>query len=122
MGALRKTYGRKLLVLLCASAALCASGVRGVDAEAPVRIDVPLLANRWCPASPLKLYGTDELSPADLHRAVRRGSWIIDVPVLKISSSFEPDSCSTECKDRVSMAVAQSLNLWRHLCLRCKPG
>jgi hypothetical protein len=49
-------------------------------------------------------------------------SWIVDMPVLSVRIEAPQRDCDGSCLARIGLALAESVNLWRHLCLRCKPG
>lgn len=78
----------------------------------------PVWEAQWC-LSPLKPYGTDELSPDDLSRPVKKGSWFQDLSLIRIEINIPPGECEGSCPGRVSAAVADSLTLWRQACGRC---
>jgi hypothetical protein len=84
---------------------------------------VPLTDDRWCPASPLMPSMGGPLSPSDMHSPVKgQKSFIVGLSVLRVNTRFEGTECNNQCRQRVSRVMAQSLNLWRHLCLRCGFG
>lgn len=83
---------------------------------------IPLRTDRWCPASPLRPYGKQELAPKDMKGRPSNPSWIVDAPVLSVEIEAPPRACDDACTARIGLALADSVNLWRHLCLRCKPG
>jgi hypothetical protein len=78
--------------------------------------------DHWCPATPLAPYGEQELSPLDTNRKIIEPSWIVDAPVLAIAFDYPLGECNEQCRRLVSTTLAESLNSWRHLCLRCNPG
>ncbi|MCC8974641.1 hypothetical protein [Bradyrhizobium brasilense] len=83
---------------------------------------IPLRTDRWCPASPLRLYGKDELAPKDMKGRPANPSWIVDMPVLSVRIEAPQRNCDGSCLGQIGLTLAESVNLWRHLCLRCKPG
>lgn len=85
-------------------------------------VRIPLRTDRWCPASPLRPYGKDELAPKDMKGRPSKPSWIVDMPVLSVRIEAPQRDCDGSCLARIGLALAESVNLWRHLCLRCKPG
>jgi hypothetical protein len=85
-------------------------------------VTIPPRLDHWCPATPLAPYGERELSPGDISRKIVEPSWIVNAPVLAISFDYPSDECGEQCRHLVSTALAESLNSWRHLCLRCNPG
>ncbi|TKW74305.1 MAG: hypothetical protein DI543_24785, partial [Bradyrhizobium icense] len=85
-------------------------------------VRIPLRTDRWCPASPLRPYGKDELASKDMKGRPANPSWIVDTPVLSVRIEAPSRDCDDACSARIGLALADSVNLWRHLCLRCKPG
>jgi hypothetical protein len=84
---------------------------------------VPLTEGRWCPASPLIPDTGGPLSPNDMHSPIKRNpTFIVGLSVLRVDTRFEETDCNDDCRQRVSRILAQSLNIWRHLCLRCGSG
>jgi hypothetical protein len=97
---------------------LILAGHMAISQPAQQSFELPLRTERWCP-SPLQLYGTRELSPADIGRQVEEPSWIVNAPVLTVSFDYTEAVCDRECRSSVTNALADSLNLWRHVCARC---
>lgn len=85
-------------------------------------VRIPLRTDRWCPASPLRLYGKEELAPKDMKGRPSNPSWIVDMPVLSVKIEAPAPECDGSCLARIGLTLAESVNLWRHLCLRCNPG
>ncbi len=84
---------------------------------------VPLTAGRWCPASPLLPSTGGPLSPTDMQVPVQgQTSFIVGLSVMRVDARFDGTECNEDCRQKVSRVMAQSLNLWRHLCLRCGSG
>jgi len=116
--------------LWCFAGASAFAASEGPRDPGPVRhalssaemVRIPLRTDRWCPASPLRLYGTDELAPNDMRGQPSEPSWIVDLNVLSVRIEAPRRTCDDACIARVGLALAESVNLWRHLCLRCKPG
>lgn len=116
-----------LLCCIVVPASAAAEGMREAAsmpdaASASNVVRIPLRTDRWCPASPLRPYGKDELAPKDMKGRPSNPSWIVDTPVLSVRIEAPPRDCDDACSARIGLALADSVNLWRHLCLRCKPG
>ncbi|MDW9722561.1 hypothetical protein GOB91_09540 [Sinorhizobium meliloti] len=47
---------------------------------------------------------------------------IVDLPVVSINLVVPETECSRPCRTEISRILAQTLNLWRQVCLRCRPG
>lgn len=104
--------------LVILTGTLASATDRFVDA-----VQIPLGENRWCPASPLSLNEGDALGPPDMARPVEGpASFITDLRAIRLNISFDGVECDDGCRDDVSRILAQSMNLWRHLCLRCGTG
>jgi len=117
------------VALFCIAAAPAFAAPEGARETAPIRdaaspesVRIPLRTDRWCPASPLRPYGKEELSPKDMKGQPSNPSWIVDLPVLSVRIEAPPRDCDGACSARIGLALAESVNLWRHLCLRCKTG
>lgn len=116
------------VALFCIVAAPAFAAPDGVRETAPPRdiaaesVRIPLRTDRWCPASPLGPYGTEELSPKDMAGRPANPSWIVDTPVLSVRIEAPARDCDGACAARIGLSLAESANLWRHLCLRCKSG
>jgi hypothetical protein len=58
-----------------------------------------------------------------MHSPVQgRPSFIVGLSVLRVDVRFDAVECGIDCREKVSLIIARSLNLWRHLCLRCGSG
>lgn len=113
-------FGR--LFFLCVAIASAPFLVLIANADEDVE-RIPLRTYRWCPAYYLPGdSGRDEAAPPDLLQPLAKPTWIVDASVLKIKNEFPAGVCNLECRQQVSKVFVQSLNIWRHLCLKCKPG
>lgn len=113
-----------LLLLLNGTVCFAQASIDNPGDEPPLaQISVPLSKNRWCPASPLVLMDAGPLSSGDMQTPVQgRPAFVVGLSVLRLDVRFNGVECGVSCREKVSLIIARSVNLWRHLCLRCGPG
>ncbi|MBY5376649.1 hypothetical protein [Rhizobium leguminosarum] len=83
---------------------------------------LPLLEAKWCPASPLQEYKTVVLDPVWRNMSITDPAPIFDLPVVSIDLVVPETECDEACRTEISRILAQTLNLWRQICLRCQSG
>ncbi|RWO28627.1 MAG: hypothetical protein EOS10_24640 [Mesorhizobium sp.] len=82
---------------------------------------IPLLTDRWCPGVFLP-FGENEVDPSILDKPIENPASIADMPVIIVEITYPDGYCDEACQEKVTLALAQSVNLWRQSCLRCHRG
>ncbi|NKM44302.1 hypothetical protein GFL91_04720 [Rhizobium leguminosarum bv. viciae] len=106
-------------LIACAGSRDAASAAERFDDPVQISLD----ESRWCPASPLLQTPGLVTGPTDMARpAEGPDAFIRNMVVVRLEVRYDAVECDEGCRSKVSEILAQSLNLWRNLCLRCGQG